>query len=321
LTALRYAASRAAGALVAIFAATTMNFLLFRLAPGDAASVANVPNASPALQRALRREFGLDRPLLSQYGHYLDQLLHGNLGVSFASRVPVSHILRTAVGNTVPMALLGTVIAVALAFGGGIVAAWLRGTAADHALRGTALAFYALPAQWLGIMLIFAFQRWLPAGGISDPFLIDPSPLAHYTDELRHMILPSLTYALTSYGAYLVVLRTSLIGALSEEYVLTALAKGLPRRTVVRRHALRNSLLPVTNLIGLTLGTLIGGVILIETVFSWPGIGETVYRAVTARDYPVLQGAFLLLTVSVIVCNLLADIVCRILDPRIGASA
>jgi peptide/nickel transport system permease protein len=314
--AVRYALVRLLGAVAVIWGATSFNFLLFRLAPGDAANVAIVANASPELQRQLRAQFGLDDPLWLQYLKYLGQTARGNLGVSFSNQEPVSHILRAAILHTLPLALAGVVLALLLALISGLVSAWWHGRLADHMFRGSALVLYALPAQWLGILMIFAFSSWLPSGGMSDPFLLDTSWWAHATDVARHLVLPAVTLALTTYGAFTVVLRSSMISALSEEYMVTALAKGLPTRVVVRRHALRNALLPTVNLIGLTLGTMVGGVILIESVFSWPGIGQAVYSAVSRRDYPVLQGAFLLLTLSVISSSLVVDVVCRALDPR-----
>jgi ABC-type dipeptide/oligopeptide/nickel transport system permease component len=152
---------------------------------------------------------------------------------------------------------------------------------------------------------------------MSDPFLIDPTPWEHTVDVLRHMVLPSLTFALTLYGEYTLIVRSAMLETLGEDYVLTARAKGLPRRRIVVRHAFRNALLPTTTLIALSLGYIVAGAILIETVFSWPGIGNAVYQAVTERDYPMLQGAFLVLTVSVVFFNFLADLLYFRLDPRI----
>jgi ABC-type dipeptide/oligopeptide/nickel transport system permease component len=180
-----------------------------------------------------------------------------------------------------------------------------------------AIAFYSFPTQWLGLMLLILFAGVLPTSGMSDEFLIDPTWWEHTVDVLKHMILPSATLALTLYGEYTLIARSAMLETLSEDYVLTARAKGLSNATVVRRHAFRNALLPTTTLIALSLGYVVGGAILIETVFSWPGIGRAVYQAVLQRDYPMLQGAFLVLTLSVVVFNLLADLLYFRLDPRI----
>lgn len=167
-------------------------------------------------------------------------------------------------------------------------------------------------------MLLIAFAGVLPSHGMSDPYLLDDSWTAHTLDVGRHMLLPSLTLALTLYGEYALITRSAMLETLGEDYVLTARAKGLRPRVIVRRHALRNAMLPVTTLIALSLGYLVAGAILIETVFSWPGIGFAAYQAVIQRDYPMLQGTFLVLTVSVIFFNLLADLLYAWLDPRIS---
>jgi ABC-type dipeptide/oligopeptide/nickel transport system permease component len=314
----KYVAKRVAVAIVVIFGATVLNFFLFRLAPGDAANLSHIPNASPELLRTLRHQFGLDASTLTQLRLYLVELLHGNLGVSFSNRQPVAHNLMTALGNTALMAIPGIVLAVAMAVVTGIIAAWRRGSAVDHVSRGTALTLYALPSQWLAIMLIFVFRGVLPSGGKSDPFLAGAGWWTHTTDVLNHLILPCLTYALVLYGQFMVVVRSSMLETLSEDYILTAKAKGLSNRVILRRHALRNALLPVVTLVGLAIGSMVGGVILIEAAFSWPGIGEAVYSAVSTRDYPTLQGAFLLLTVAVVLANLVVDLIYARLDPRVG---
>jgi peptide/nickel transport system permease protein len=313
---LRYIAKRLAGALVTIFAAVTLDFFLFRAAPGNAASLSHVPSASPALQEALAREFGLNKSVGAQFVAFITQLLHGNLGVSFASQQPVGHILLSAVGHTLVYGIPGLLLGVALALVTGLISAWRHGTAVDHVSRSAALVFYALPAQWLAILIIFAGKHYFPVGGMSNPFST-ATGLAHVVDVAHHAVLPIITYGLVSYGAFMIVFRTSLLQSLSEDYILTAKAKGLSDWQTVRRHAVPTALLPVTTLFGLTLGTLVGGVLLIETAFSWPGVGFVVYNAITARDYPVLQGAFLLFTASVVLANLVVDLVYRALDPRV----
>ena len=317
----RYLGRRLAVALATVFVAVSVNFLLFRAVPGDAASMVKVPGLSVAERQRIRADFGLDQPVLTQYVRYLDQLAHGNLGVSFENRKPVTANLAEAVGNTLPMVLVGTVFALVLGMVTGLVAAWRRGTAVDAGGLGVALAFYAMPAQWLGLMLILLAAGRLPSGGISDVFLADQAGWARIADHLRHLVLPALTFGLASYGQYAVIMRSAMLETLGEDYVLTARAKGLSNWTVVRRHALPNAMLPITTLIALSLGLLVSGAILIETVFSWPGVGLAVYDAVKARDYPMLEGAFLLLTVSVILCNLLADLLYLKLDPRIRSAS
>ncbi|HEU4566404.1 MAG TPA: ABC transporter permease [Marmoricola sp.] len=313
-----YLARRLALAAGTVFVAITLNFILFRAAPGDAVSnLSRVPHASPALREALRHQFGLDKSKWEQYLLYLKELAHGNLGISFADQQPVSHDLGVALGNTIPMVLLGTVIAILVGVLTGTIAAWRRGGVVDQLNTNVAIAFYSFPTQWLGLMLLILFAGVLPTSGMVDEFAFDQTWWAHLQDVLKHMILPSATLALTLYGEYTLIARSAMLETLSEDYVLTARAKGLSGGAVVRRHAFRNALLPTTTMVALSLGYVVGGAILIETVFSWPGIGRAVYQAVLQRDYPMLQGAFLVLTLSVVLFNLVADLLYFKLDPRV----
>jgi ABC-type dipeptide/oligopeptide/nickel transport system permease component len=313
-----YIVKRVMFAVVTVFVAITINFVLFRLAPGSAVSnLSRVPHATQELRQAIKQQFGLDKSRGEQYVLYLKQLAHGNLGVSFANSQPVSSNLATALKNTIPMVLLGTLFAIVVGTLTGVIAAWRRGTLAEGSSVTTALAFYSMPTHWLGLMLVILFAGVLPTGGMSDEFLINPSWWTHTEDVLKHMILPSLTLGLVLFGEYTLIVRSAMLETLGEDYVLTARAKGLSPWAIVRKHALRNALLPIATLVALSLGYIVAGAILIETVFSWPGIGRAVYDAVLERDYPMLQGAFLVLTVSVVFFNLLADLIYFKLDPRI----
>jgi ABC-type dipeptide/oligopeptide/nickel transport system permease component len=313
-----YVIKRSAFAIITIFVSITLNFFLFRVIPGDAVSnLARVPHATPQLRLTLEKEFGLDKPKWEQYVIYLKQLAHGNLGVSFANQEPVWSNLKTALANTLPMVTLGTVMAIVIGLIAGVFSAWRRGTKLEQVSTNVAIAFYAFPTQWLALVLLIYLSAFLPSHGMTNSFLLNPTPWEHFKDVLLHMVLPSLTLALTLYGQYTLVVRSAMLETLGEDYVLTARAKGLPQRTIVVRHALRNAMLPTTTLIALSLGYIVAGAILIETVFSWPGIGSAVYQAVTQRDYPMLQGAFLVLTVSVVIANFVADLLYFKLDPRI----
>jgi ABC-type dipeptide/oligopeptide/nickel transport system permease component len=316
-----YVIKRGFFALVTIFVAITINFFLFRVLPGNAVTdLARVPQSTPQLKHALTVEFGLDKPKWEQYLIYLKELLHGNMGVSFGYQQPVSHLLFADLKNTIPMVTVGTLAAVVVGVFTGVLSAWRRGSPPDHISTNLAIFAYAFPTQWLGLMLLILFAGILPAGGMSDPFLFSPEPFwQHLADIGRHMILPAATLMLTAYGSYTLVVRSSLLETLGEDYILTARAKGLPVRRIVWRHAVRNALLPMVTLIALDFGYIVGGALLIEVIFSWPGIGESMYTAVTQRDYPMLQGGFLILTVSVIVLNFLSDLVYFRLDPRITA--
>jgi len=313
-----YVIKRTAFAVVTVFVAVTLNFALFRLAPGSAVTdLSRVPHATPELRQALKKQFGLDKSKGAQYAIYLKQLAHGNLGISFANEQPVSTNLRVALINTLPMVLLGTLFAIIVGTLTGVIAAWRRGTPTEALTVTSALGFYSMPTHWLGLMLIIIFAGTLPTGGMTNEFLINPSFWTHFRDLAAHITLPSLTLGLVLYGEYTLIVRSAMLETLGEDYILTARAKGLKPWTIVRRHALRNAMLPVATLVALSLGYIVAGAILIETVFSWPGIGRAVYDAVLQRDYPMLQGAFLLLTISVVFFNLVADLLYFKLDPRI----
>src|SRR5438034_2445175 len=314
-----YVIKRGFFALVTVFVAITINFFLFRVLPGTAITdLSRVPHASPALRHALLVEFGLDKPKWEQYLIYLKNLAHGNMGISFANQQPVSHLLIADLKVTIPMVTVGTVAAIVVGVFTGVLSAWRRGAAPDYLGTNVAIFFYAFPTQWLGLMLLILFAGILPAGGMSDPFLFTAEPFwQHPADIAKHMILPAATLMLTAYGSYTLVVRSSMLETLGEDYVLTARAKGLPPRRVVRRHAFRNALLPVVTLVALDLGYIVGGALLIEVIFSWPGIGLALYDAIGQRDYPMLQGGFLILTVAVIFLNLAADLLYFRLDPRI----
>jgi ABC-type dipeptide/oligopeptide/nickel transport system permease component len=309
-------------ALMTILVAITLNFLLFRALPGNAvANLSRVPHASPELKAALTKQFGLDLSLWQQYIRYLGQLFfHANLGVSFANSQPVATNLWNDLVATIPMVTIGTMVAILLGTVTGFLAAWRRGGVTDLVSTNLAIVFYALPTQFLGMLLIFLFANALPTSGRSnaiDNYFTHASTGAYIVDLARHTILPAATLALTLYGEYTLIVRSAMLETLGEDYVLTARAKGLPQRRIVVSHALRNAMLPIATLTALSLGYIVAGAILVEAVFSYHGIGEGVYDAVKGRDYPMLQGAFLLLTVSVVVCNFIADLIYFRLDPRI----
>ncbi len=313
-----YVLKRVGFAIVTVFVAVTINFVLFRLAPGNAVTnLSRVPHATQQLRHALEVQFGLDKSKWQQYVIYLKQLAHGNLGISYANEQPVSTNLRIDLINTLPMVTLGTVFAIVFGTFTGVISAWRRGTKTEGLTVSTALGFYAMPTQWLGLMLIIIFAGVFPTGGMTNEFLLNPPFWEHVKDLASHIFLPALTLGLVLYGEYTLIVRSAMLETLGEDYILTARAKGLKPRTIVRKHALRNAMLPITTLIALSLGYIVAGAILIETVFSWPGIGRAVYEAVLERDYPMLQGAFLVLTLSVIFFNLVADLLYFRLDPRI----
>jgi ABC-type dipeptide/oligopeptide/nickel transport system permease component len=316
-----YVVKRTLFAVMTVFVAITLNFVIFRAAPGDAVTALRCRNCTPLVRQELRKELGLDKSKLQQYFIYVGDLAHGNLGRSFVSRQPVWDELKSALVNTLPMVGIGTLISIILGIVVGVVSAWRRGTFLDSAGLGTALVFYSLPTQWLGLMLLIAFAGILPASGLSDPFIsfTDPSWWTVLVDRLKHMILPAATIGIVYYGEYALIVRSAMLETLGEDYILTARAKGLSGWAIIWRHALRNSLLPIATLIAISLGYLVAGLILVEAVFSYPGIGLATYQAIFNKDYPILQGSFLILTLSVVFANYVADLLYYKLDPRIAS--
>jgi len=213
---------------------------------------------------------------------------------------------------------IATILSLILGIATGVLSAWRRGSKLDQLSTNAAVVIYSLPTQWIALILLIALSSYLPTAGTQNPFQIGPvSFWAHLGDQLTHMILPVITLVLTLYGGNTLIVRSALLETLGEDYMLTARAKGIGKSRMMRSHALRNALLPITTLVALSLGTIVAGAILMEVVFSWPGIGEALYQAVQQRDYPMMQGGFLLITISVVLCNLIADLLYFKLDPRI----
>jgi peptide/nickel transport system permease protein len=324
VTGLDYIAKRIAFALVTVVVAVTLNFVLFRAIPGDAVQALRCQHCTIQFKNALRKELGLDKSKWEQYKLYLQDLAHGDLGSSVRSQQSVWDELWPSIKNTIPMVALGYLFAIFFGTIMGVIAAWRRGTVVDKAGLWTGLGFYSMPPQWLGLMIVLfvAGAVGLPTSGIKDPtlgILGDASTIDLIVDRLRHMILPSLTIGLVLYGEYALIVRSAMLETLGEDYVLTARAKGLSSWATVWKHGFRNALLPVVTLGALSLGFIIGGFITVEYVFSYPGIGLAIVEAIDQRDFPLLQGAFLLLAISVIFFNLIADLLYFRLDPRVRA--
>jgi ABC-type dipeptide/oligopeptide/nickel transport system permease component len=324
VTGLDYIVKRVLFALVTVLAAVTLNFILFRAIPGDAVQALRCQHCTVQFKNALRQELGLDKSKWQQYKIYLQDLAHGDLGSSVRSQRSVWDELWPSIKNTIPMVALGYLFSIILGTIVGVVSAWRRGTVVDKAGLWTGLGFYSMPPQWLGLMIVLfvAGAVGLPTSGIKDPtlgILGDASTWDLIVDRLRHMILPALTIGLVLYGEYALIVRSAMLETLGEDYVLTARAKGLSSWATVWRHGFRNALLPVVTLGALSLGYIIGGFITVEYVFSYPGIGLAIVEAIDQRDFPVLQGAFLLLAISVIFFNLVADLLYFRLDPRVRA--
>jgi ABC-type dipeptide/oligopeptide/nickel transport system permease component len=315
----RFILRRAGSALIIAFIAVSFSFVLFRALPGDAASnLSRVPNMTPEAQAAIRAQFGIDKPLGEQYVRYLGQLARGNLGVSFKNQQAVLDNVLHTVRNTVVMVGIGTVAAILIGTLIGVTAAYRQGGARDRVITGAAMVIYSLPVQWVGLLLLVWLAGYLPTAGMSDPYLFDAGLWETFVDRARHMLLPATCVALMLFGGFALVVRSSQLEALGEDYVLTARAKGYGNRRIVWREAFRSAMLPLVTLSTLTLGWVIGGTILVESVFSWPGVGLATVQAVSARDYPMLQGIFLFITLSVVGFNFLGDVLHAVIDPRVA---
>ena len=308
-------------ALLTIFIILVINYFLFRVMPGDpAAMLVRNPRMSPEAVQKVSEMFGLGKPWYEQFGIYLANLAQGNLGTSFIYKAPVTGIIMERLLAT----LLLTVVAEVLAILGGvllgIVAAWKRGKKVDVAALGFALVTYAMPTFWLGILMVVFFAvtlRWFPTSGMMTPSLSLAGFWQQVPDVLWHMVLPSVTLALVLMGDYALIMRNSLVDVLTEDYITTARAKGAPERRVLRSHALPNAMIPMVTLIALNLSFTITGALQVETVFSWPGLGRLMYDALAGRDYPLLQGIFLITAIVVVGANFLTDLTYRLLDPRV----
>lgn len=314
----RYLARKVGWALLTLFFVITVNFFLFRVMPGDpVALLARSQRLSPEAMQQQRAAFGLDQPMLQQYFTYLGQLAHLDFGVSLASGERVTSMITPRVWPTVLLVGVGTGLATVLGLLGGVKGAWTRGGRFDRNSLFGALVLYATPEGWLGMLLLIVFAGslgWFPAGGYASP---DTHGLERVTDVLNHLALPALTLTLAYLGQFMIVMRSSLLEVKEEDYVGVARAKGLPEVLVRRRHAVPNAFLPSFTLIVLSFGFVLGGAIVVETVYSWPGLGLLTYQAIESYDYPVLQAVFLIASASVILANLVADVAYGYLDPRI----
>ncbi len=308
-----------------IFAIVTFNFFLFHVIPGDPIRlIARSQHLTPEAVQHLREVYGLDGSLLTQYVDYLRNLLHGDLGYSYSLQENVGDIVGRALLNTLLLLTCSTIIVVTAGVMIGVFAGSRVGKKSDSTTVVTSLVLWSLPTFWVGMLLLFTFGVWiggLPISGITTPNAIYPNVFVVIADVARHLILPTLTLAMVDIAFFIIITRTSLVEVSGEDYMLTARGKGLPRRTLVWKHGFRNALLPVVTASVLYISALVAGAIQVEVVFSWPGMGLLTYNAVLARDYPVLEACFLVISVAVLVANFGADLVYRRLDPRVTVTS
>lgn len=315
--------SRVLQMLLVLWTVVTILFLMFRLMPGNPMAAYIDPNFTLEQQEILMASFGLDKPLWQQYLIYIGNLLQGNLGESFTYRKPVAEIILPLLPNTLILTFTSLIVAYAFGILAGAYLAWKRGNWVEQAAIPAVLTTRAMPEFWLGMVLLAVFSFWLgwfPAGGTRTAGESYDGYFALYTsrDFLAHLALPVLTLAIYSQGLPLLLMRSNMLDVMKEDFVTMARIKGLSSWTVVVRHAARNALLPIMTSFAIAVGYQLQGNVVVETVFSWPGLGRELVRAVSASDYPLAQGAFLLIAVVVILMNMIADLLYALLDPRIG---
>jgi ABC-type dipeptide/oligopeptide/nickel transport system permease component len=316
---------RLAAALAIVFAVVTLCFFVIHLAPGTPFLPGQDRPVDPVVVERLRARFGLDQSLPVQYARYLGALARGDLGESFSQRRPVADAIAAALPNT--LLLTGTALAIDFVLGVviGVVQAARARRRLDVALTNATLFLYSLPTFWLGLLLLLVFGQWLdwfPVGGVTDPVLHDAMPLGlRLLDRLHHLALPALTLGLVGAAGTARYQRAALLEALGEDYARTARAKGLAEPRVLVDHALRNALLPIVTLLGLALPFLLTGAVVVETVFTWPGLGKLAADAIAGRDYPLVIATTLISSVLVVLGSLLADLLASAADPRVRLRA
>ncbi|MFP4103975.1 ABC transporter permease [Coleofasciculus sp.] len=314
---------------------TLLVFLFLHLIPGDPATVLLGERATPEQVEALREQLGLNQPLPLQYLTFLNNLLHLDFGTSIISGIPIIDEIKTRFPATFELSLAAMIVAVILGIPAGVLAAVYKNRPADNVTMIGSLLGVSMPVYWLGLLLIYLFAitlNWFPPSGrISIEAGLNFQPITGFylldailqfdinllQDVLAHLILPALTLGTIPLAILARITRSSLLDVLSQDYIRTARAKGIPEHWVIIRHGLKNALLPVVTIIGLQFGTLLGGAILTETIFSWPGIGSWIYEGILARDYPIVQGGVVVISIIFVLVNLVVDISYALVDPRI----
>jgi peptide/nickel transport system permease protein len=320
----RYLTRRLLSAVATIGMVVLINFVLFRAMPGspDRMLLGRQPGITQEVLQGTRERWGLDKPLFpDQFVAYIGSTLQGDLGFSYTEAgSTVTEVLLLRLVPTLLLFGLGEVIAIALGLALGAYSGWKRGSVLDHVGNAISLFLYSTPYFLLGMALLVTFATalgWFPTGRMVTAGREYADVFDHFGDIARHLALPLATVSLGLIGQYAILMRSSILDTLTEDYVTTARAKGLPEGRILRSHALPNALLPTVSLVAINLGYVVAGAITVEVVFNWPGLGTLTVEALSGRDYPVLQGVFLLLSVTVVLANLAADLIYGILDPRV----
>jgi peptide/nickel transport system permease protein len=319
---LRYIAQRLIQAAVIVAIVAVITFVLIHIAPGDPFSaVMDNPNVSEAVRQTLRAQYGLDRPLPEQFVSYINALAHGDLGWSFSHERSVREVLGSALPNTLLLMSVALVGSFALGILIALIQVARRGSVTDHTLSGITLFLFSMPDFWFAILSLLTFTYWLPifpVGGAIDPTIHDYLSLGgRIADRLRHLVLPALTLTLLASASVARYQRAALLDVLPADYIRTARLKGLTERQILRRHALRNALLPIITLIGLSFPALLTGAFFVEKIFAWPGMGYAVVNAIGTRDYPLVVGGVIIGSILVTLGSLIADLLYALADPRL----
>lgn len=318
---LRYLSQKFSYLVLTLLAVVATNFVLFHLMPGDPVThIARGQHLDAEAIARLRSYYGLDRPMLSQFVTYLQNLGKGDLGFSYTYQASVGPIVVKALANTLILVTVSTLLVIVLGVLIGVFAASRRGSSTDSGLVIGSLVFWSLPTFWVGMLLIFLFAvtlDWFPIAGMYTADALYPTVFTRIADLARHLVLPTVAMVLVDIAQFVLITRSSLLATLSEDYMTTARAKGLSPRRVLWRHGVRNALLPVVTATTLYASATVGGTIQVETVFSWPGMGQLIYLSVIRRDYPVMEACFLIFAIVVVLANFASDVVYRMLDPRV----
>ncbi len=323
-----YVFKRLLQAIPLLIGIATITFFIVHIAPGDPMDVYMEKQyrkeVDPRVIEALRHKYGLDQPLPVQYVKWLRNLAHGDLGESFRYRRPVSELIKERVPYTLQLTVLALLVGAMLGIALGIISAVKQYSALDKSVTVVSLVFYSMPEFWLAVMLVLLFAvnlRWLPTSQTRSLDYELFSWSGKVLDRMWHLILPVFVLGVASAAGTARYMRNQLLEVLSEEYVLAARARGLSERAVILKHALRNALIPIITIYGLELPFLLGGAVLIEKVFAWPGMGLLAVEAIEARDYPIILATSMIAAVLVVVGNLLADVIYALVDPRISYAA
>ncbi|BBY66571.1 ABC transporter permease [Mycolicibacterium helvum] len=318
---LRYLGQKISYLVLTLVAVVATNFVLFHLMPGDPVThIARGQHLDADAIARLRSYYGLDQPMASQFLTYLQNLIKGDLGFSYTYQAAVGPIVVKALANTLILVTISTLLVIILGVLIGVFAASRRGSRTDGGLVIGSLVFWSLPTFWVGMLLIFVFAvslGWFPIAGMYTADALYPTVFTRIADLGRHLVLPTIAMVLVDIAQFVLITRSSLLATLSEDYMTTARAKGLTPRRVLWRHGVRNALLPVVTATTLYASATVGGTIQVETVFSWPGMGQLIYLSVIRRDYPVMEACFLIFAVVVVLANFASDLLYRILDPRV----